>query len=192
MIKKIVILFSGRGSNVENLITKLQEFKLPDGSTIEIAACITNKPDALGIEKVKKHHIPVEIIDHKLYDSRESFDQKLVETIETLDYDLVVMAGFMRILTPIFTARIKAINIHPSMLPQHKGAKAIEQSFESSDSYGGASVHWVTQELDAGEVILQKSFDKASDDTFESFKEKVHTIEYEIFPEAVKKVLSAL
>jgi phosphoribosylglycinamide formyltransferase 1 len=183
-MKKIAILFSGTGTNLLNIIEKLHN------KECEVVVAITNKSDALGIEKAKYHDISVEVVEHKHYDTREAFDTKLVEILNNNEIDLAVMAGFMRILTPIFTNSVKAINIHPSYLPHHKGHKAIEKSFESDDDFGGASVHWVNEELDGGAVILQNKFLKYHDETLESFEEKIHEIEYEIYPQAIVQVLA--
>jgi len=185
-MKKIVILFSGEGSNLLNLIKTIHQ------KECIIAAAITNRPNAGGIEKAKTYDIPVEVIDHTLYGSREAFDAELVRTINSHSPDLVVMAGFMRILSPIFfTLKTKAINIHPSLLPLFKGANAIGQSFESSEKAGGVSIHWVTEELDSGSVIAQESFEKADDETLESFTDKIHAVEYKLLPQTIIKVLSS-
>ena len=117
-LKKIAILFSGEGSNLENLIIKLHQ------KNAIVVAAITNNPHAKGIQKAENLGIEVKILNHKEFDSRELFDTKLVEIIQSLNVDLTVLAGFMRILTPIFTDQIKAINIHPSLLPLFKGAIA--------------------------------------------------------------------
>jgi phosphoribosylglycinamide formyltransferase-1 len=189
-IKRVAIAFSGEGSNLERLIQVLHQKTFYDFQ-IEIVAAITNKPDAKGIDRAKKYGIPIIMIDHKLYENREAFDKKLVEEIEALAVDLVVLAGFMRILTPIFTKKIKAINIHPSLLPAHKGARALERSFNAEEKVVGVTAHFVVEEVDGGEIILQKSFDKSGMD-FESFKEKMHACEHEIFPKAVVEVLKSL
>jgi len=179
---KIVILFSGEGTNLLNLIEKMEGY-------VEIAAAVTNRPDAGGIEKAKRNGIHVDIIDHTGYDSREQFDEMLVKTINLYQPDLVVMAGFMRILTPVFTNNIRAINLHPSLLPKFKGARAIERSFESDEKEGGVSVHWVSGELDGGSVISQRRFEKAQNETLESFTEKIKMIEYALLPEIIIELL---
>ena len=182
-MKHIVILFSGEGSNLLNIIETLhlKEFK--------IVAAITNRPNAGGIAKAKAHQVPVEVIDHTNFDDRESFDEELLQTIKRYTPDLVVMAGFMRILTPIVTDNINAINVHPSLLPLFKGGNAIEKSFHSSELKGGISVHWVSSELDGGEVIIQDSFVKAEDESLESFTQKIRNLEHELLPEAIVQIL---
>ena len=181
-MKRIVILFSGEGTNLLNLIDKLQD------TSVFIAAAICNRPKAKGITKARERGVNVDIIDHTLFGSREEFDTRLVSKIEEYAPDLVVMAGFMRILTPVFTDTVKAINLHPSLLPKFKGAKAIERSFESTEKLGGVSVHWVSGELDGGEVIAQRSFEKENNETLESFTKKIHEIEYELLPETVERL----
>ncbi|MDP3464872.1 MAG: phosphoribosylglycinamide formyltransferase [Sulfuricurvum sp.] len=182
-MKKIVALFSGEGTNLANLIEKIH---LKHGAII---GAITNNPDAGGIAKVRAAHIPVEILDHRDYESREAYDTALVEMIQDYDPDLVVLCGFMRILTPVFTSSIPSINLHPSLLPAFKGSRAIERSFESDENVCGVSVHWVTDELDGGKIILQKSFTKNPKDTLEEFSAKIREIEHEILPLSVIKIL---
>ena len=183
-LKKIVILFSGEGSNLENLIKKLHQ------KTALVVAAITNNPNAKGIQKAENLGIDVIIIDHKKFNSRELFDTQLVKTIQDYDVALTVLAGFMRILTPIFTDQVKAINIHPSLLPLFKGANALERSFESEMKVAGISIHEVVTEIDGGKIIMQKCFDKSNMD-FETFKKRIHKSEHELFPNAVLKVLTA-
>ena len=182
-LKKIIILFSGEGSN---LLTIIETLHLKE---VEVAAAITNRPNAGGIVKAKAHRVPVEIIDHTDFESREGFDTKLLETIESYSPDLVVMAGFMRILTPLVTDNIKAINVHPSLLPLFKGGNAIVKSFESSEQKGGISVHWVSSELDGGEVIAQDSFDKEEGEDIESFTKKIRHLEHRLLPETIVQIL---
>ncbi|RUM43644.1 MAG: phosphoribosylglycinamide formyltransferase [Hydrogenimonas sp.] len=184
---KIVVLFSGEGTNLENLIEHFHGKRFGDKETVIIP--ITNRPNARGILRAKRYGIETHIIDHKAYESREAFDVELVRTIEVIAPSLVVMAGFMRILTPVFTERIEAINLHPSLLPLFKGACAIEESFASGMKVGGVTVHWVTSELDNGEIIDQACVKIEPDDTLESFAEKIHRTEHRLLPEVIKKLL---
>ncbi|MCK9371587.1 MAG: phosphoribosylglycinamide formyltransferase [Sulfuricurvum sp.] len=183
-MKRIVILFSGEGTNLANLINKIHL------KHAAIVCAITNNPDAGGIAKARAAGIPVEILDHTLFERREAYDEALVDTIRDYNPDLVVLCGFMRILTPVFTSQIRSINLHPALLPAFKGARAIERSFESDEKVCGVSVHWVTDELDGGEIILQKSFTKNSSDTLEEFSAKIREIEHEILPLSVVKILN--
>lgn len=182
-MKKIVILFSGDGFNAQNIVDLLHKKEC-------IVACgITNNPDAKGVEKLNLLGVKTEILNHTDFNSRESFDEELVKLVNFYNPDLVVLSGFMRILSDVFTSHVKAINLHPSLLPKYKGAKAIERSFSSSDREGGVTVHWVSGELDGGNIILQKQFIRSEDDTLESFAKKIKDIEYELMPKAIVKVL---
>ncbi len=184
---RIVVLFSGKGSNLESLIRHFHNKRFGN-TTIRVAA-ITNRPDAGGIERARRYGIEPLVIDHREYGSREAFDKKLVEAIGEIGPDLVVMAGFMRILTPVFTDRIEAINLHPSLLPLFKGARAIERSFESGMKVGGVTIHRVTGELDSGEILAQRCVPMEEGDTLERFTEKIQAVEHELLPETVAKLL---
>ena len=182
-MKKIAVLFSGKGSNFAHIVNTLHH----KGFTVVVA--LTNNPNAEGIKVAQAASIPLEIIDSKEYESREAFDAVVVERLDQYGPELTVLAGFMRILTPIFTEQIKSINLHPSLLPRHKGLKAIEKSYEDEHTYGGVSVHYVSSELDGGEVILQKEIAKEGL-SFEAYDEKVRSIEKEALEEAIRVVLS--
>ena len=190
MVKKvkIVVLFSGNGSNLENLIRHFHCKRFGDRETQIIP--ITNRPNAKGIERAKKYGINTTIIDHKEFESRESFDAELVKVIKSFEPSLVVAAGFMRILTPVFTEQIRAINLHPSLLPLFKGANAIEESFKSQMRVGGVTVHWISSEIDGGEIIDQGCVKKIREETLEEFQQRVHTLEYTILPENIKYILN--
>ena len=181
-MKRIVVLFSGKGSNLENIAKKLPHIK--------IEKAITNNPKAPGIERAKEVGIDVEVIDHRKFATREAFDEVLVRSIKAVNPDLVVLAGFMRILTPIFTSAIKnAINIHPSLLPLFKGAKAIERSYKSDMKVAGVTVHWVSEELDSGAIIDQACFHRENE-SFEEFEAKIHALEYELYPKVIDSLLA--
>ncbi len=182
-MKKIAVLFSGTGSNFAHIVKTLH-FK-----EFEVVVALTNNPSAKGIEVAKGASIPLEIIDSKTYKSRESFDTVVVERLKVYNANLTILAGFMRILTPVFTNEITSINLHPSLLPRHKGLNAIEKSYEDEHTHGGVSVHYVSSELDGGEVILQKEIAKEGL-TFEAYDEKVRSIEKEALVEAIRVVLS--
>lgn len=189
MTKNLVILFSGSGTNLENIIQTLHN-KTIDGTTIKITGLICNIPTATGIQKALKYSIPTTIIDHKDYNSRENFDAKLVETIRQFHPDLVVLAGFMRILSTVFTDSIRAINLHPSLLPLFKGAHAIKESWESDMRIAGISVHWVSSELDGGKIIDQLAFHKNTTKDFDTFESKIHDFEYQLLPQVIQNILT--
>lgn len=186
-LKKIAILFSGEGTNLEALIQALHG-KTFDGTTIEVALTLTNNPNANGIRRARKYGLEPIVINHTIFPTREAFDTALVETIQAHEIDLTVLAGFMRILTPIFTDQIKAINIHPSLLPLFKGANALKRSFESDMKVAGVTVHEVVTEVDGGKIIAQACFEKEQLN-FTDFEKKIHETEYQLYPKAVVKYL---
>ena len=179
--KKLAILFSGTGSNFAYILKHLHN------QGFEVVVAITNNPKAKGIEIAKSHNIPLEIIDSKTFETREDFDEIIVQRLQNYTPDLTILAGFMRILTPIFTENIKSINLHPSLLPRHKGLHAIEKSYEDEHKFGGVSVHWVSSELDGGEIILQREIDK-NNLSFEEYDNRVRLVEKEVLVEAIRTV----
>jgi len=181
-MKKIAILFSGKGSNFAHIVKHLHNKEL------EVVMALTNNPDAQGISIAKEHNIPLEILDSKRFEKREEFDAALVERLKLYNADLTVLAGFMRILTQVFTDNVKSINLHPSLLPRHKGLKAIEKSYEDEFENGGVTVHYVNSKLDSGEIILQKEILKNSM-TFEEYNSEIRRIEKNALTEAIVKVL---
>lgn len=188
LTKKIAVLFSGSGSNLEAILQRLHG-KIFNGARIEVALTLTNKADAGGIEKARKFGLESVVIENKNFSSREDFDAALVREIKKYDIDLVVLAGFMRILTPVFTSQIRAINLHPSLLPLFKGAHAIKESFLSDMQVGGVSVHWVSAELDGGRIIAQRAFEREETMSEAAWEAKIHAIEHEILPQTIVKIL---
>ena len=183
-MKKIAVLFSGAGTNFAYLAAHLPS------RNIAIAAALTNNPAAGGIAVAHEHGIPLEVVDHRDFASREAFDADVVARLQKYDVALVVLAGFMRILTPVFTGAVRAINLHPSLLPRHKGLHAIERSWEDPHEEGGVSVHWVSSELDGGTIILQRTLRKTGLD-FPSYRDRIRRIEKEALLSAVETVLRA-
>lgn len=186
-VKKIAILFSGSGSNMEAVIQKVHN-KVFNGVKIEVVLLICNKKDAYGIERAKNLGFETLVIEHKNFNSREEFDSALVKEIKKANVDLVVLAGFMRVLSPVFCDQVKAINLHPSILPLFKGAHAIKESFESDMMVGGISIHWVSAELDGGKIIAQKTFARKNR-SFEEWEEKIHKLEHELLPKTIIRLL---
>jgi len=180
---KIAVLFSGKGSNFAHIVNRLHSKEL------EIVVALTNNPEAEGIAVAKKYGIPLEIVDSRAYESREAFDAVMVKKLQEYQPDLTVLAGFMRILTPVFTETVKAVNLHPSLLPRHKGLNAIEKSYEDPFETGGVSVHYVSSELDGGEIVLQKEISKEGLD-LAAYDQKVRILEKEVLTEAILKVLA--
>ena len=180
--KKIAVLFSGAGSNLKYILDHLH------GKEVEVVVALTNKPDAGGIAFAKEYDIPYEVIDSSEFKKREAFDSELVSALEYYKPDITVLAGFMRILTPVFTEQIKAINLHPSLLPLHKGLDAIQRSYEDENETGGVTIHWVSYELDGGEVILQKEIHKEGM-SLQEYDKKIRMVEKEALTEAIVNVL---
>lgn len=180
---RLAILFSGNGSNLENILKKLHKKKVK-GIYFEVVLCICNNKNAFGIQRAEKYNLKSMIIDHNDYTKREEFDEVLVNEIQKSKIDLTILAGFMRILSPVFTQNIKAINLHPSLLPLFKGANAIKQSYESDMKVAGVSVHWVDESLDGGEIIAQKAFEKKNL-SFKEFEDKIHILEHQILIQTI-------
>ncbi|MFT7414027.1 MAG: phosphoribosylglycinamide formyltransferase-1 [Methylophagaceae bacterium] len=185
---RVVILISGRGSNMISIVNAVTDGSLP----IKIAAVISNRPDAAGIEFAQQAGIDTAIIDHKAFASREDFDQAMANKIDTYSPDLVVLAGFMRILTPEFVEHYanKLINIHPALLPKFKGMDTHQRAIDAGETEHGASVHFVTAELDAGPVILQAKVPILSTDTAETLAARVLKQEHKLYPEAIIKLVT--
>lgn len=177
----VVVLISGSGSNLQALIDT------QDDTGIRIAAVISNKAGVLGIKRALEAGIPAEVLDHKNFESREQFDQALMNLIDGYSPKLVVLAGFMRILTPEFTRHYeqRLLNIHPSLLPKYKGLHTHRRALEAGDSEHGVTVHFVTSELDGGPPVIQARIPVKSSDTEDSLQKRVLTQEHIIYPVAV-------
>ena len=184
----IVILISGRGSNMISIVKAAQDGQLP----VTIAAIISNRPDAAGLEFAQQAGIKTAIINHKDFDSRESFDQALTKEIDTYSPTLVVLAGFMRILTTEFVDHYagKLINIHPSLLPKFKGLDTHQRAIDAGEKEHGASVHIVTAELYDGPVVLQARVAILSNDTASTLAARVLEQEHQLYPKAIKQLIS--
>jgi phosphoribosylglycinamide formyltransferase-1 len=187
---KTAILISGRGSNMMALVEAAQLETYP----AEIVGVISNRPGAAGLEKAQALNVPTAIIDHKDYETRESFEQALHKQLISVNAELVCCAGFMRVLTPWFVSNWKGrlLNIHPSLLPKYKGLKTHQRAIEAGDTETGCSVHWVTEDLDAGAVILQDSVQIMPDDTADLLAARLLPVELSLYPQALSKVASQM
>jgi phosphoribosylglycinamide formyltransferase-1 len=181
---KIVVLISGGGSNLQAIIKACEDPELP----ATIAAVISNKADAYGLVRAEKAGIPTEVLDHNKFDSREVYDAELLHIINRYQPDLVVLAGFMRILTPDFVRYFsgKMLNIHPSLLPKYPGLKTHERALKAGDKEHGATVHFVTEELDGGPNIIQAVVPILDDDRPVDLAKRVLHEEHIIYPIAVR------
>ncbi len=178
--KKIVILISGRGSNMQALL----EAKLP----CSIAAVISNRADASGLEFARANGIPTAVVSHRDFHDRESFDAALANEIDRHQPDWVVLAGFMRILTPAFVTRYtgRLINIHPSLLPSYTGVNTHERALQDGVKLHGCTVHFVTADLDHGPIIIQAAVPVLADDTATTLAARVLHEEHRVFPQSVR------
>jgi phosphoribosylglycinamide formyltransferase 1 len=179
-VKKIVILISGRGSNMQALLSA----QLP----CRIAAVISNRAEALGLETARLHGIETRVVAHRDYVERAQFDMALAEVIDGYQPDFIVLAGFMRILTADFVNRYigRLINIHPSLLPAYAGMNTHERALKDGVKIHGCTVHFVTPDLDHGPIILQAAVAVLSNDTVQTLSERVLQEEHLIYPQAIR------
>ncbi len=180
----LVVLISGNGSNLQAFIDRIAAGRLQ----AEIRAVISNRAQAGGLERARRAGIETAVLPHGEYSNRESYDQALMARIDAFRPGLVVLAGFMRILTPAFVQhyRGRLLNIHPSLLPAYRGLDTHRRVLAAGDAEHGASVHFVSEELDGGPVVLQGRVPVSASDDAESLACKVHQVEHRIYPLAVQ------
>lgn len=180
----IVVLISGSGTNLQALIDAHQRGELP----VNIAAVISNRPQAYGLERARQAGIETLVLDHTGFASREAFDEELQARIDAYDPQLVVLAGFMRILTPGFTRHYlgRMLNIHPSLLPKYQGLHTHQRALEAGDAEHGVTVHFVTPELDDGPNVVQAVVPVLPDDDTNTLAQRVQAQEHLIYPLAVR------
>jgi phosphoribosylglycinamide formyltransferase-1 len=182
-MKRYVILISGRGSNMQTLI----DAKLPG----TCAAVISNRPDAAGLAWAAARGVPTAVIDHKAYPSRDAFDTALADEIERRGADLVLLAGFMRVLTDAFVQRFagRLVNIHPSLLPVFPGLRTHEAALEAGVRVHGCTVHFVTPTLDCGPIIVQAAVPVLPGDDADTLAARVLAQEHIVYPQAARGIL---
>ncbi|MGP4957599.1 phosphoribosylglycinamide formyltransferase [Pseudomonas helleri] len=180
----VVVLLSGTGSNLQALIDSCAVKDSP----ARIRAVISNRADAYGLQRAKDAGIDTRVLDHTAFEGREAFDAALIEVIDTFNPQLVVLAGFMRILSAGFVRHYQGrlLNIHPSLLPKYKGLHTHQRALQAGDSEHGCSVHFVTEELDGGPLVVQAIIAVESDDSPHSLAQRVHAQEHRIYPLAVR------
>jgi phosphoribosylglycinamide formyltransferase-1 len=183
-MKKLVILISGRGSNMEAIVRACSD----EGWPAQIAAVIANRPDAAGLAFAASHGIATAVVDHRQFPDRDSFEAALAKEIDTFAPDLVVLAGFMRVLTAGFVDRYagRLLNVHPSLLPSFPGLKTHQQALDAGVRLHGASVHFVTSQLDHGPIVVQSAVPVETGDTPATLAERVLATEHIIYPRAVR------
>jgi phosphoribosylglycinamide formyltransferase 1 len=190
-MKNVVILISGGGSNMAAIVRGAQREDWRRRHDAQVAAVISNRPDAPGLAFAREQGIAAEVIDHKAFASRELFDEALARAIDAHQPALVVLAGFMRILTPGFVARYagRLLNIHPSLLPAFPGLHTHQRAIDAGCKFAGATVHQVTVDLDHGPILEQAVVPVLPDDTAETLAERVLTQEHLIYPRAIAQLL---
>ncbi|MEO0852897.1 MAG: phosphoribosylglycinamide formyltransferase [Cyanobacteria bacterium J06648_11] len=181
---RVGVMASGSGSNFEAICQAIASGQLD----IHIPVVIYNNPDAYVRERAKSWGIPAVLLDHRQYKGdRESFDRKIVETLQSFDVELVVMAGWMRRVTQVFLDGfpMRALNIHPSLLPSFPGLHAARQALDYGVKLAGCTVHWVTLEVDSGPIIAQAAVPVLDDDTEDTLQSRIHFEEHDIYPKAI-------
>jgi phosphoribosylglycinamide formyltransferase-1 len=183
-MKRIVILISGRGSNMEAIVRRCAEERWP----AQVAAVVANRPQAGGLEFARAHGIATAVVDHQRFSTREAFDAALAEAIDEHRPDLLALAGFMRILGDTFARRYEGrmLNIHPSLLPAFPGLHTHRRALEAGCKVSGATVHFVTPQLDHGPIVIQSVVPVLTTDNEASLAARVLATEHRIYPQAVQ------
>lgn len=180
----IGVLASGRGTNLQAIIEAVEEGRIEG----EISIAVSDNPDAYALKRAKEHNIETQYIDFRSFKNKEDYDKKVVECLKEKKIDLVVLAGYMRILSPFFINAYKnrVMNIHPALLPSFPGLHAQKQAVEHGVKVSGCSVHFVDEGLDSGPIILQKAVEVKDNDTEESLTERILKEEHQIYPRAIQ------
>lgn len=183
-MKSVVVLISGSGSNLQAILDNCASGYIAG----RVTAVISNKANAYGLERARLANVPALVLDHKNYPDRLSYDKALMALIDEQQPDLLVLAGFMRILTAEFVAHYQGrlLNIHPSLLPKYQGLNTHQRALDAGDTVHGCSVHFVTAELDGGPVVLQAKVPVFPEDDAASVAERVHEQEHRIYPLVVR------
>lgn len=182
---KVAVLISGNGSNLQALLDRFHK----ENSSIHINCVISNKKNAFGLERAAKASIENHFVDHTKFKSREAFDQRLIEILESYNPDLIVLAGFMRILSGVFIDKYlgRLINIHPSLLPKYPGLETHRKVIENKDTHHGVTVHYVDKSLDGGPICAQSEMKVVTQD-INQLKDQIHEMEHQIYPLVVQKI----
>lgn len=179
--KNLAVFVSGSGTNLQAII----DSKI-DSANLAVVVC--NNPDAFAIKRARNSKIPVEIVNHRDYGSREEFELELIRRLDKYLIDLIVLAGFMRVLTSFFVSKFKLriINLHPALLPSFPGMHAARQALDYGVKFTGCTVHFVDDGVDTGPIILQSVIEVSDCDNEETLLEKIHKLEHKIYPEAIR------
>lgn len=193
-MKNIVILISGTGSNMAAIVQAQRQQQWRERHQAQVVAVISNRADAAGLQKAQEAGLATQVVEHKSFPTREAFDAELARAVQAYDPALVVLAGFMRVLTPVFVEPFerRLINIHPSLLPAFPGLHTHQRALDAGCRFTGATVHWVTPELDAGPIIDQVAVPILPGDTAQSLTARVQTQEYLLYPRAILQALQTI
>jgi len=188
-MSKIAIFVSGSGTNMENILKEIQAGRIP-GAVAELV--ISDNPEAQAISKAEKLGVEVALVDRKQFSNKADFEANMIQQLERKKIDFIVLAGFMKILSADFVRRYEGriINIHPSYLPNFPGGHAIRDAFEAKAKETGVTVHFVDEGVDTGPIILQRKVAVSPSDTLESLEAKIHAVEYELYPEGLRLLVS--
>lgn len=181
---KLGVLISGSGSNLQSIIDHIEQGIIP----AQIKIVVSNKQEAYGLIRAKKHGIPCVVFNHQDFSSREDFDRELIRLLQETGVDLIVLAGFMRILTPFFLRAFeqKIINIHPALLPAFPGTHVQQKAIDYGVKFSGCTVHFVDEGVDTGPVIIQAVVPVLPDDTAETLAARILKEEHKIYPQAIR------
>ena len=190
-VKPIVVLVSGRGSNLQALLTTAAAECWDITLGARVAAVISNRVNAQALDVARAHHVPVHVLPHAQFESRAGFDEALARLIDGYSPALIVLAGFMRVLSPAFVRRYagRLINVHPSLLPSFPGLNTHQRALDAGTRVHGATVHFVSDEVDSGPIIAQATVAVEADDDAASLAERVLQREHQLLPQAVRQVL---
>ena len=182
---RIVCLLSGSGTNLGALIEAQQRRQLGNAKLVGV---FSNVLDAHGLQRARDANIATEALSHRAFSTREDFDRAVIQRVSTWQPDLIVLAGFMRIMSPVFVAHYhgRLINIHPSLLPKYRGLDTHRRALEAGDTEAGATVHWVTEELDGGDIIDQIRVPIEPNDTVDRLRERVLQAEHVLYPRVIR------
>lgn len=184
---KLAVFCSGRGSNFQAILDAVRRRRL----RAEVAVMVCDNPRAYALERARRAGVPVFCFDSRRFADRADYEHLVTAVLRSQGVGLVVLAGFMRILTPVFVRawRGRILNIHPSYLPEFKGAHAIRDAFRAGVRQTGVTVHWVTQALDAGPPVLRQRVPVRPSDTLETLEARIHRVEHRLYPAAIKRVI---
>ena len=186
-MKRLAIFVSGNGTNMQNIIERVRAGQIP----AEIALVLIDNPEAYALKRAERLKVETVVVDRKRFDSKEKFEAEIERHLQRKKIDYIILAGFMRILSPAFVKAhpLRILNVHPALLPKFPGAHAIRDAWEAKAKVTGVTIHFVTEDVDSGPIVLQREVPVEPSDTLESLEQKVHAVEYELYPEAINLVL---